>query len=77
MCNKYVSGNDISVSTYTQDTNMKTLYSMLERLAELFPKQDYHSRLERYLTSKNLTSTSEVESWSQEFMREEGKGFYQ
>ena len=56
---------------------MKTLYSMLERLAELFPKQDYHSRLERYLVSKNLTSTSDVENWSQEFMREEGKGFYQ
>jgi hypothetical protein len=33
---------------------------LLERLAEMFPKQDYQSRLERYLQSKNLQNEAEV-----------------
>lgn len=47
---------------------------MLARLAELFPNQDYQSRMEKYLTNKNPTSTSDIENWSQEFMREQNKG---
>jgi hypothetical protein len=36
---------------------------LLERLAEMFPKQDYQSRLERYLQSKNLQNEAEVNYW--------------
>jgi hypothetical protein len=53
---------------------MKTLYSMLERLSELFPKQDYHIRMEKYLNSQNPTSISEVENYTREFMRNNNTG---
>lgn len=77
MYNKYISGNTNIVSTYTQDTNMKTLYSMLERLAELFPKQDYGHRLDRYVKLNKPTNPSEVEHLIKNFERKEFKGFYQ
>ena len=43
------------------------LHTMLERLAEMFPKQDYSSRLERYLKEKKPDSISQIESLSREF----------
>ncbi len=42
---------------------------LLERLAEMFPKQDYQSRLERYLASKNITSAGDVDYWTRRFDR--------
>ena len=56
---------------------MKTLYSMLERLAELFPKQDYGHRLDRYVKLNKPTNSSEVEHLIKNFERKEFKGFYQ
>jgi len=50
---------------------MKTLsakmLSLLERLAEMFPKQHYQTRLEQYIISKNPTNAAEVEHWQREF----------
>lgn len=40
---------------------------LMERLAEMFPKQHYQSELERYITSKNPSNAAEVEHWSKEF----------
>lgn len=37
------------------------MLNILERLAEMFPKQSYQSRLERYIESRNPTNAAEVE----------------
>lgn len=37
------------------------IHKILERLAEMFPKQDYQSRLERYIASHRPQSTGDVE----------------
>ena len=43
------------------------MLSLLERLAEMFPKQHYQSRLEQYIISKHPTNAAEVEHWQREF----------
>jgi len=43
------------------------MLSLLERLAEMFPKQHYQTRLEQYIISKNPTNAAEVEHWQREF----------
>jgi len=40
---------------------------LLERLAEMFPKQDYQSRLEQYLASRYPQSTADVELFTREY----------
>jgi hypothetical protein len=47
---------------------------LLERLAEMFPKQDYQSRLERYINARQPKSASEVEHWQKQFETQEFKG---
>ena len=42
---------------------------LLERLAEMFPKQDYQSRLERYLQSNNITNEGDIEYWTHQYYR--------
>ena len=50
------------------------MYAMLQRLAEMFPKQNYHTRLERYLASKNVKSISDVEHWAKQFEQKSDRG---
>lgn len=50
-----------------------TIAKLVERLAEMFPKQNYQSKLDAYLASKNVKDISEVENWIREFDR---KGSY-
>jgi hypothetical protein len=42
---------------------------LLERLAEMFTKQDYQSKLDRYINSKNAKSVAEVEHLIREYDR--------
>ena len=53
---------------------MKTLsnkmLSLLERLADMFPKQQYQSRLEYYINSKNPTNAAEVDYWQRQYETE-------
>jgi hypothetical protein len=42
---------------------------LLERLAEMFPKQDYQTRLDRYLQSKSIQSEGEVNYWIDQYTR--------
>ena len=51
-----------------------TIAKLVERLAEMFPKQNYQSRLDAYLTNKNVKGIGDVEHWTKEFDR---KGSYQ
>jgi hypothetical protein len=43
---------------------------LLERLAEMFPKQDYQTRLESYLQSKNIQNEGEINYWINRYNRE-------
>lgn len=53
---------------------MKTLSEqmlrILERLAEMFPKQHYQSRLEQFIISKRPTNAAEVDYWAREYESE-------
>jgi len=51
-----------------------SIVSLLERLAEMFPKQDYQSRLDRYIRSRNPQTPAEVEHHMQAFERIEFRG---
>ena len=46
-----------------------TIAKLVERLAEMFPKQNYQSRLDAYLNSKNVQDINDVEHWTREFDR--------
>ena len=43
---------------------------LLEKLAEMFPKQDYQTRLDRYLQSKNIQNEAEVNYWVNRYHQE-------
>lgn len=45
------------------------IIKLLERLGEMFPKQDYQSKLDRYIASKNVKSVAEVEQLIKEYDR--------
>ena len=47
-----------------------TIAKLVERLSEMFPKQNYQSRLDAYLNSKNIKDISDVERWTREFDRQ-------
>ena len=51
-----------------------SIAKMLERLAEMFPKQDYQSKLERYIASKHPKSVTDVEHYTNAFQRNEFRG---
>ena len=42
----------------------------VERLAEMFPKQHYQSRLEQYIASKNPTNAGDVDYWERQYHSE-------
>jgi hypothetical protein len=43
------------------------MMKLLERLAEMFPRQDYQSRLDQYLTSKHVQNVADVEYWTRQY----------
>jgi len=50
------------------------LAEILKRLAEMFPKQDYQSRLERYISSHYPQSVGDVEYLERQYNQQQ-KGF--
>ena len=46
-----------------------TIAKLIERLAEMFPKQNYQSKLDAYLNSKHVQDIGDVEHWTREFDR--------
>jgi hypothetical protein len=46
------------------------MLALLERLAEMFPRAGYQSRLEQYITSKNPTNAAEVDYWQRQYETE-------
>jgi hypothetical protein len=49
-----------------------TIAKLLERLAEMFPKQNYQTRLDAFLNSKNVKSVADLEHWTREYDRRQG-----
>jgi hypothetical protein len=53
------------------------LYQILERLAEMFPRQDYQSKLDRYISTKNPSGPGEIEQIIREYDQRNQRGFFQ
>jgi hypothetical protein len=51
------------------------IYKMIERLAEMFPKQDYQSRLEHYIASRRPQSIGDVEHFERQYNQQHARGF--
>lgn len=51
----------------TEKEKIMLVIKLLERLAEMFPKQDYQSRLEQYLASRYPTCAADVELFTREY----------
>ena len=47
----------------------------IERLAEMFPKQGYQSRLEQYLSTTCIASESDVEYWQRQYDKQSDRNF--
>ena len=43
------------------------MLNILERLAEMFPKDGYQSRLETYLSTKSITDAATLDNYIKEF----------
>lgn len=48
-----------------------SILNLLERLAEMFPKQDYQNRLENYIALCQPKTASEIEYCQKQFERQE------
>ena len=46
---------------------------LLERLAKMFPKQDYQSRLEQYIMNRYPASVGDIEHHEREFDRQQSR----
>jgi len=49
-----------------------TIAKLIERLAEMFPSQNYQNKLEAFLASKNVQDVSDVDHWTREYDRRQG-----
>ena len=50
------------------------LANLLERLARMFPGNDYQSRLEQYIVNRHPQSTADVEHWERQYFQEQQRG---
>jgi hypothetical protein len=50
------------------------LAEILKKLAEMFPQQDYQSRLEKYISNRYPTSAVDVEFLERQFYHDQHKG---
>ena len=48
-----------------------SILDLLKRLAEMFPQQDHHSRMERYIRQCQPQSAAEIEHCQRQFERNE------
>ena len=55
---------------------MSTLMTqLLDRLAEMFPRQDYQSRLEQYISSHRPQTAADVEHLEREYYTHQAGGW--
>ena len=65
----------LMVNTEKEKTMSQMFIQLVERLAEMFPKQNYQSRLERYLNTKCIASEADVEYWSRQYDKQSDRNF--
>jgi hypothetical protein len=61
---------NINIDIYTWRIKMTIssfMLNILERLAEIFPKDGYQSRLETYLSTKSITDAATLDNYIKEF----------
>jgi len=63
------------VNTEKEKIMSHLMTQLLERLTEMFPKQDYQSRLENYIASRKPQTVTDIELWEREFNKEQTRGF--
>lgn len=44
-----------------------TMFNILEKLAEMFPKQHYQSELEKYIASRGPKNSADIEIYCREY----------
>ena len=49
-----------------------TIAKLIERLAEMFPQQNYQSKLDAYLASKPIQNVADLEHWTREYDKKQG-----
>jgi hypothetical protein len=49
-----------------------TIAKLLERLAEMFPQENYQSKLDAYLSNKPIQNVADVEHWTREYEKKQG-----
>ena len=52
----------------------QTIANLLERLAEMFPRQTYQSQLDQYIQNRRPTSVAEVEYLERKYSKLVRKG---
>ena len=57
-----------------KERHTMSISKLLERLGEMFPKQDYHSRMDRYISSRQPKSTADVENLQKQFEQQNHRG---
>ena len=50
------------------------LANLLKRLAQVFPGNNYQSRLEHYITSHHPQCTADVEHWERRYFEDQRRG---
>ena len=64
----------VNTSTKGETAMSENIYKIIERLAEMFPQQDYQSRLEHYIASRCPHSVTDVELYEREFNQRYARG---
>ena len=64
----------IMVNTEKEKIMSELMTKLLERLTEMFPKQDYQTRLEQYITSHAPTSAADVEHYERQYHYQQQRG---
>jgi hypothetical protein len=63
------------VNTEKEKKMSQMFIQFVERLAEMFPKQNYQTRLEQYLSTKCIQSTADVEFWQRQYDKRSDRNF--
>jgi hypothetical protein len=63
------------VNTEKEKKMSQMFIQFVERLAEMFPKQNYQTRLEQYLSTKCIQSASDVEFWQRQYDKDSNRNF--
>ena len=62
------------VNTEKEKIMSQLMTKLLERLAEMFPKQDYQTRLEQYIASRKPQSAADVEHFERQYHYQQQRG---